>query len=423
MRKLIFVNRYFYPDHSATSQMLTDLAFALAAGEDVEVHVVTGRQRYDDALANLPPYEEVGGVKVHRVWTSSFGRQELLGRMFDYLGFYLAAFVRLCLLAGRGDLVVAKTDPPLISVVAALAAKLKSATLVNWIQDLFPEVAAALDLNLVKGPVYGALRRLRNFSLNCARVNVAIGGLMKERLVGEGVPPERIQVIHNWADAEQIRPVPPAENPLRGAWGLDGKFVVGYSGNFGRGHDFDSILESATLLKDRRDIAFLLIGGGANRKRVEAEAARRGLSNIVFKPYQPREILAQSLSAADLHLISLKPELEGLIVPSKFYGVAAAGRPMLFIGAADGEIAGLIQSVGCGYPVEPGDAAALSRRICELAADPGLCAGMGGRARAFFDGGHTPACAARHWKALLNGMPAYYLADKTGLSFRPHQGA
>lgn len=348
MTRIIFVNRYFYPDHSATSQMLSDLAFGLDADGSYQIHIVTSRQRYDDPMAQLAAFEEVNGVRVHRVWTSRFGRRHLPGRALDYLSFYLTAFTKLVQLADNGAVVVAKTDPPLVSVIAAMAAKLRSARLVNWIQDLFPEVAGALGVSLARGPAFQLLRWLRNLSVRGASKNVAIGQSMRDRIVAEGAPNGSVEVIHNWADGRQICPVDAADNALRKEWGLAGKFVIGYSGNLGRAHEHRPILEAATRLRDHPEIAFLIIGGGINRDGFQDEVQARALTNVIFKPYQARERLAESLSVADVHLISLRPSLEGLIVPSKFYGIAAAARPAIFIGSGEGEIARLIRLHNCG---------------------------------------------------------------------------
>lgn len=401
MPKLIFVNRYFYPDHSATSQMLSDLAFDLAQDKTHEIHIVTSRQRYDDAQASLAPVEEMNGVKIHRVWTSRFGRQQLLGRAFDYLSFYGAAFFRLYAVTERGDTIIAKTDPPLISVVAAIVAQLKSAHLVNWLQDLFPEVAAALGIKL-SGALYRLLRRLRNHSLNIAKLNIAIGERMKAKLLDEGIAPERIQVIHNWADSEQIRPVAPQNNSLRKAWGLDGKFVVGYSGNLGRGHDSATLLEAATALREKTDIVFLVIGGGAKLEELKQAIATRQLDNFVFQPYQPREMLSASLSAADVHLVSLKPSLEGLIVPSKFYGIAAAGRPVLFIGDPQGEIARLIENIGCGYAIEEGQTQSLQDNILALFMSNELTTKLGTVTRQSLETVYCSRLAFKQWLDILS---------------------
>ena len=151
VHRIVFINRYFYPDHSATSQMLSDLAFFMASAGH-EVCLATSCQRYDDAAAVLPARERVDRVEVHRVRTTRFGRDNLLGRAFDYAIFYLAAGWRLWRIARAGDVVVAKTDPPLISVVAAFVARWRGARLVNWVQDVFPEAVSYTHLTLPTTP-------------------------------------------------------------------------------------------------------------------------------------------------------------------------------------------------------------------------------------------------------------------------------
>src|SRR5690348_17281726 len=197
--KLIFVNRYFHPDHSATSQMLSDLAFALAERGQA-VCVITSRQRYDAPIDRLPARETMKGVAVHRLWTSRFGRANLVGRSMDYATFYAAAVWRLWWLARRGDVVIAKTDPPMLSLVAAPVCWLRGARLVNWLQDIFPETAGALGVGGRGANVlYRVLRWFRDRSLNAAHTNVVIGERMAERVCGLGISPERVRVIANWA--------------------------------------------------------------------------------------------------------------------------------------------------------------------------------------------------------------------------------
>lgn len=394
-RRVVFVNRYFFPDHSATSQLLTDLAFHLA-GQGVAVTVVTGAQAYDDPAVRFPAHERVRGVEIHRVWSTRNGRGRLLGRGLDYLTFYAAAAAGLLRILRRGDTVVAKTDPPLISVVAAVAARLRGAALVNWIQDLFPEVAVELGVRPVQlaAPL---LSVLRDASLRSAVCNVAIGGRMAQRIVARGVAPARVTVIHNWSCAGDPRPLPPGQVGLRREWGLDGKFVVGYSGNMGRAHEFGTILAAAQSLRGRPDVVFLFIGAGAQRRRIEEEAAKLGLDNVVFRPYQPLSRLAESLCVPDVHLVSLQPALEGLIVPSKYYGIVAAGRTVICIGRRDGEIAGLIEEAGCGTTVAPGEDALLTSAILRLAADPAYCAELGARARRGYERHFHRALALDRW--------------------------
>ena len=400
--KLIFVNRYFHPDHSATSQLLCDLAFHLARQAGREVCVVTSRQRYDDPEARLPARERVNGVDVHRAWTTGFGRGSLPGRALDYLSFYVAAALALGRLASRGDVIVAMTDPPLISVVAGFVAHLRGARLVNWVQDAFPEVAQALG---VRVPFAAWLRALRNRSLRSAGMNVVLGERMADWARAQGVPDRRFVVIPNWADGDAIRPLAHADNPLRQEWGLAGRFVVAYSGNLGRAHDYQTLLDAAERLRAESDIVFLFIGGGHHRTAVDAAVKARGLENIRFLPYQPRERLCRSLGLADAHWLSLVPALEGLIVPSKFYGVLAAGRPAVMVGDAEGEIGRMLARYDCGMTVAVGQGAELAKAILRLRDAPELCDAMGRRARAAFDAHHARGLAFAAWEGLLGRLP------------------
>jgi colanic acid biosynthesis glycosyl transferase WcaI len=398
--KIVFVNRFFFPDSSATSQMLSDLAIDLA--QDHEVHVVTSRLKYDDPAAGLPPREHVKGVVVHRVWTSRFGRRSHLGRTVDYLTFYLSSMLRLLAVLSAGDLVVVMTDPPLISVAAAVVGKLKRARILNWLQDLFPEVANELDFKHLARTTGEILGWCRDRSLSMASCNVVLGDAMAAKVAGRAIPAERIRVIHNWSSGTQVRPLAPELNGLRREWGLDGKFVVGYSGNMGRAHDFTSLLGAAQQLAHRRDIVFLLIGAGKQRPDLEAAVSRQRLTNVMFRPYQPREILAQSLTAPDCHIVSLKPVLEGLIVPSKLYSSLAAGRPVIFLGADDGEVGRLMKAgPAFGIRVDPEDVTGLVRAIEHLSADPGRSAALGLAGRRIFEQRFDQPIAVAKWRALI----------------------
>ena len=396
---VIFINRFFYPDYSATSQLLTDLAFHLAE-ESYQVTVITSRQLYGDAASSLPSHEDVRGVKIVRVWSTRFGRSNLLGRALDYATFYLSVAVALFKHVRAGDVVVAKTDPPLISVVAAFAVRLRKALLINWTQDLFPEVASALEMTGV-GFVEQRLRQLRNHALQMASCNIVIGERMADRLRAEGIPARSIRVIHNWADGMAIHSIPHHDNPLRTEWNLQEKFVVGYSGNLGRAHEFQTILEAAEQLAGVPIIRFLFIGDGAQLYSLRQEVDRRGLPNVLFQPYQPRERLSYSLSVSDLHVVSLKPTLEGLIVPSKFYGIAAAGRPILFMGSPTGEIAQILREHQCGYTVGVGETEQAVTIITRLAGDEAECRRLGQAARAALEQHYDKHAAFRAWDETL----------------------
>lgn len=405
-RRVIFVNRFFYPDHSATSQVLSELCFALAP-RGFRVHVVTSRLGYEKGLAELPADEVINGVSVTRVWTSRFGRASLAGRLIDYLTFYPSAGWALIWLVRRGDIVVTKTDPPMISSLTGFIARLRGARRINWLQDVFPEVAERVALGGVWAkPAWAVARRWRNRSLKLAQCNVVIGQRMAELVRSIGVTSDAIRIIANANDGKLIRPVARDDNALRKAWGLADKLVVGYSGNLGRAHDVETILSAMQHLVAMQHgpaphVAWLFIGGGAQTPALEAGLAQVSRSDVLIKPYQPREKLAESLSVADVHLVSLKPELEGLIVPSKIYGVMAAGRPCIFIGDPDGEVGRLITQHGIGLVVRVGDGKALADAILHLAQSPDIRRAMGETARVVFDSEFDSSVATERWCQLL----------------------
>lgn len=401
---VIFANRYFFPDQSATSRMVSSLAFALAR-EGTDVAILTSRQLHDGGKADLPAQESIDGVRVVRLGTSRFGRLKLLGRMIDYLTFHLLAAAWLLGNARRNDICVTCTDPPMLSVTVALPLALRRARLVNWLMDLFPEVA--IDLGMLRDKALPArlALALRDWSLRRAALNACPIGAMERYLETRGIPAERLTVQHHWSEADEIQPVPRAENRLRRAWHYGNELVVGYSGNFGRAHDFSTVLAAAERLRERSDIRFLFIGDGKQKAEVEAEVAARGLAQSVrFKPLQPRDRLAESLSVADVHLVSLLPALERSIIPSKLYGILAAGRPTLFIGDPAGEVATVIAEGRCGFSVGIGEGEKLAGLIADLAEHPELAASMGANAKALFDKSYTREEAVASWGRLLAGL-------------------
>lgn len=395
----IFINRFFYPDISATSQILSDVAFDVAKTGQA-VHVITSRFTYNDPQQCLPPEETVENVVIHRVASARFGRRSLIGRAISGLSFYFTSAIALARIARRGDTVVTKTDPPVLSVITGTVANLLGCRAINWLQDLYPELAIELGVPGAKGILGKFVHWLRNFSLRHADLNVVIGQDMAARLRDNGVPEKKIAVIPNWTDDEAIRPLG-CENPLRSEWGLDGKFVVGYSGNIGRAHDCDTVLDAAERLRDRKDIVFLFIGGGAGLPLIECAARARGL-NIVLKSYQPRDRLAYSLCVADIHWLSLKEGLDGLILPSKFYGIAAAGRPMIVIGSAEGEFAKLVESNHCGSHVRLGDSAAFADVVTAMAGNPDQYTTLGRNARRLIEDHFSKARALERWRAIVD---------------------
>jgi colanic acid biosynthesis glycosyl transferase WcaI len=412
VNRILFVNRFYFPDESASSLMLTDLATSLAA-RGHEVRVLTSRQLHNQATTTLPGHECINGVDIHRVATTGFGRSNLPGRALDYLSFYVTAFLWLLGNLKARDLCVVKTDPPLLSVPASWAVRLKGARLINWLQDIYPETAARLGLIAPEGLLARLLRSLRDASLRRAQVNVVIGQTMKKWLMARHLPDERIAVISNWADGQAIHPLVYENNPLRRQWFADDEFVIGYSGNMGRAHDLDLVLNAAEILERQAvidpqvadaKIRFLFVGSGHQKADLESAARQRDLSHVHFQPFQPRSQLNFSLNAADVHIASLKPELEGLILPSKFYGALATGKPIIFIGDLKGEISQWLKTAECGFSVAPFDTEALVGKLLNYANNPALCRQHGANARSLFDEHFSKDGVCEQWHNLLRNL-------------------
>ena len=400
-RRVLFVNRFYWPDHSATAQMLTDLAGGLAA-RGWSVTVVASRLRYDGGEP-LPPRETHAGVTIERVATTQFGRGSLAGRAMDYASFYLAASLAAVRLLARGDIVVAKTDPPLLQVPLAAVARLRGARLINWMQDVYPELAVALGVDALRGIPARLLSALRRRALRSAARTVVIGSRMREVVAAAGAPADSIAEIHNWGD-DAVLASPADGSLLRAEWGFaPDRLTVAYSGNLGRAHDLETMLEAARILAaEAAPVDFLFVGGGALVERLEAA----GLPNLHRRPYQPREDLPRSLAVADLHWLSLRAELEGLIVPSKFYGAASSARPIVFIGALDGEVAQLVRRHDCGWAFTAGDAEGVAAMLRALAADRSRLAEPGANARRMVRAHFTREHSVEAWDALLRQVCA-----------------
>jgi glycosyltransferase involved in cell wall biosynthesis len=252
------------------------------------------------------------------------------------------------------------TDPPLLAILATPLARWRGARVVHWVQDIYPELATALT----GAKWLRILRPLRDRAWRRAVTCVVPGDDMAAYLAGRGV--EKIAMIPNWAPAG-LAPMPPvAADALRDAWGLRGKFIVAYSGNLGRVHDLLPLLDTAAALQAETGIVLVFIGDGAQRDALETAAQKRGLNNVRFFPAQPRAQLAETLALGDVHFVTLRPGCETLVFPSKLHGIAAIGRPVLFVGPRDCALARLVAGRGMGAVFAREETALLAKAIRSL---------------------------------------------------------
>jgi glycosyltransferase involved in cell wall biosynthesis len=419
--RILFINQYYWPDCASTAQHLADLAEALAELGH-ECHVLTSQSRYQPDSPRPAKYALHQGVHIHRVRATSCGRRATWARYTDYLSFYAAAMVK-ALTFPRCDLVVTLTTPPIIGLIGVLLKWLRGARHVYWSMDLHPDASLALG-RMRTGTLYVRLVAwLSRFVYRHADKVVVLGPYMAQRIAAKQVPSERIVTIPVWSRREEIYPIPRAANPLRKALGLEGAFVAMYSGNLGLAHSFDEFLVAARLLRERRDIVFLFVGGGPRLSDVKGACQRDGLSNVRFHDYFPREQLHASLSLADAHLISMRPEMTGIVVPGKLYGVMAAARPAIFVGPEHCEAADAIRHVGCGFTIHSGDGSGLAAALEKLSAEPSLARRMGERGRSAFLAGYERKLCCYRWGELVGELTiprAVTDTQASSLPPRPH---
>lgn len=408
--RLIILNQFFYPDHSATSQLMTELAESLVE-RGVAVTALAGRGRYNGG-ERLPPFEDYKGVRVERAWATSFGKGKISGRLSDYLSFYVGASWKLLRLP-RHDIVMALTTPPLIGLIALLIGRLRGMRVVALVQDVYPDIAVALGTLRGHSPATLFLDYLSRLMLRRVDRIIVLGECMKERVAAKVCDGARgkIDIIHNWADGQAIKPLGDGPNPFVAEHNLAGRFVVLFSGNLGRVNEFETILCAARRLRERDDIIFLFIGEGAKAVEIERYVRENGLDNIRVLPYQARGLLPFSLGAGDASLVTLADGLAGLSVPSKTYAILAAGRPVLFVGDGRSEAARIVRENGCGEVVRAGDSERLAGVIEDWAADREKVEAMGGRARTVFEAGFDrPRAVSAYLEVFakcLNDNPQY----------------
>jgi len=348
---LLFVNQHYAPDLASTAQHLTDLAEHLAE-EGFEVHVLCSQIHYVAGEMDVPAEEVRNGVHVHRVPTTTFGRDSWLGRLTDYASFFLQVLWRL-LTRRRYDHVVSLTTPPLLPVAAALAWAVRGQSYGIWSMDLHPDAEEAVGMIEPDGLIARVLHGLNDWGYRRADFVVDLGPYMKCRIENKDVPSKRLHTIPVWNKKEEVYPVGPDENPLMEKVDLGEKFVVMYSGNAGLGHRFDEVMGAMAHFDDHSDIHFLFVGNGPRKDEILEFAESRDLSNFDYLSYFPREQIKYSLSLADVHLLTLRDSFAGIAVPGKLYGILAAGRPVLMVGPKSSDSAATIQRHEVGRVVDP----------------------------------------------------------------------
>jgi colanic acid biosynthesis glycosyl transferase WcaI len=363
MPLLIFINRVYWPSTEATAQLLRDLTVRLAT---------TGTQVLVITDSPLPPEcrDDIANLRVLRIGGSPNRKLGVLEKLLVYAKFTRAAKSILGEKISSGDVVVPMTDPPMLGPKIGPTVRNLGGKIWHWSQDVYPEVALAIK---PFGPFTAALRMLlstrnREWSKSCGIV--AIGTDMADRIAACGIPRAKIFISPNWAPFDLV---PQRQIDQRQQWGIPlESFLLTYSGNLGRAHTLTPLIELVRLLQPQREVETLIVGDGPQKSEMEELITSQKLLRCTFKLPVPIAELRSSLEAADVHVITMRPDCVGTVWPSKFYGIVAVARPIIFIGPKSAEIAQLITKHDLGISVEPDDLKEASRFVVRLAGDQNM---------------------------------------------------
>lgn len=349
---LVVISQVYAPDPAAVGQHIADAAEAMA-GRGWRVVVYTARRGYDDSSRTYPKHEVRNGVLVRRLPFSSLGKSSIAIRLLGGIVFLLQA-VCSAMFIRRVTVVLVSTSPPFAHVAGLMLRAIRSFPFVWWVMDVNPDqllAAGRLPPTSILARLLDAANRA---ALRRASAVIVLDRFMRQRMLAKAACEDRLQTIRPWAHNSPTPEPSTSVNVFRREHGLDDVFVVMYSGNHAIQHPLETLLDAADRLQDDLTVRFVFVGGGAGKKLVE-ERIRGGLSNIHSLPFQPRESLATSLAAADVHVVSMADNVVGIVHPCKIYGALAAGRPILFFGPRESHVGDLLDNAPYGRVIEHGD--------------------------------------------------------------------
>lgn len=401
---ILLFNEYYPPDTSATAKIAAQVAEMLA--QHHQVTVVAGRPSYDPD--EFYPYAFLrrdvrNNVTIERVGSTAYPRHQMRRRVANYLSYLALAVPRA--IAIRPDVILAMTDPPVAGIAGAFIARIARRPFVYNIRDLYPDMAIGGDIVRPSRWIELWEKMHRSALRQAARV-IVLGDDMRERILSKGVNPDRVVVVRDGTTFPASMPdrADPIVQEIRGGF----PFVALHAGNLGFYGAWSTLLEAAKILSNET-VGLVFIGDGANRPKLEASVSASGSQNVRFLPFRPFEQLQHVMMAGDVHIVTVRRGLEGVVVPSKLYSILAAGRPVLAVAAANSDAARIVCESGCGMAADPDDPAAVAAAIRAMRSDPARLAEMGRRSR------ETAAKYARvNELAKFAGIMEEAVSDRTG---------
>jgi len=356
MKTLLLISQTFVPDPASVGQHMADVAVEMAR-RGHRVLVYTSERGYENPDVRYPQHEFYRGVEIRRLSRASFGKKNIFLRILGTLSFMIqAAYV--CLATKQVDGIFFSTSPPLIGVVTTVCGWLRRVPVAYWAMDLNPDQLIAMGKLSADSPVAWVLERANRMILRRSALVVALDRFMASRLLARAPDlSNRLLVMPPWPHDAHLEPLSHDQNPFRAKHGLAADaFVVMYSGNHSPSNPLRTLLDAALHFRHDPRLRFFFIGGGLGKREVEDFARERQLDHVVTLPYQPLDELRYSLSAADVHVVSLGNEMVGIVHPCKIYGAMAVGRPILFLGPKPSHVADILDQNPIGLHVPHGDA-------------------------------------------------------------------
>jgi len=406
-RKILVIEQNFYPEVAAAGQLLLDLCEDLArAGYQVKVITGNPKELFQKKI-KISKRENYRGVEIIRLKSTALSKYNVAGRVINYLTFHLSIFFHI-IFSKRPDLVLVLSNPPFISLHGLILKIFKKCKVIYNVQDLFPDLAVELG-KLRNKPFIFILKTLSKYIIRKMDKVIVVGEYMERKIredILKDIEADHIVTIHNWADGEKLKVIDKKDIYFKKDWGLEDKFIILYSGNIGYLHEFDTIISAAEDIQNKgyKDIVFVFIGEGIKKEYIRKKAEEKGLDNILFFPYQPRDKLTYSLGSADISLVTLEEGFEGMVVPSKIYGILASGRPVIGVAGKESEIIEIIREGECGRVVKIGDYMTFSEAIIEYYKNPQKCIKEGMSGRKYFEKNFDRKIATRKYIKIIEKM-------------------
>jgi glycosyltransferase involved in cell wall biosynthesis len=408
-KEYVLVTEYFHPDTASTGQLMTDLAVGLAE-RGLDLSVYTGQPNYHASDTGRQPHQETHeGVPVTRIRAPQVSQSSLPRRLFNWGVFTVWMVLVLARDRTEDRELVFVSNPPVLPPAMWLLCKVKGWEYTYIVYDLYPDVVAASGHIREGGVVYRAWAAVNEHVFADASNVVALGPVMRDHIVeaaGEDFDPETVEVIHNWADGESIRPMEKSENWFSEEQDLVEPFTLVYSGNIGANHDLETVVEAARSFQND-PVRVLVIGEGDRKDEVVALAERYGLrgDTVRFLPYQDIEVLPYTLTSGDVSVVSVDAGMKGLCVSCKLYTSLAAGQPVLAISHPDDDEARLVERHDAGQVVRQHDVEGVVEAVQRWRRDPDLVERQGRNAREAFESNYTKEQSVDEYYQLLSDAP------------------